>query len=576
MSGYSQSYGMFPICCNYSGTSGGSSGGSTTPTGAAGGSLSGTYPNPTLANTGVVAGTYGSATQVPVFTVNSAGQLTTVTNTPISILSSQITDLSEAVQDIVGTAFIDSANIDFTYNDPANQITADLTNTTVAPGTYTNTTITVDQKGRITAAATGSGASVGDTDGLPEGVTNLYFSNERAQDAIGTILQDTATIDFTYNDVSNIISASLINTAVVPGTYTLSTITVDQQGRITAASNGTGSSLANTDGLPEGTTNLYFTTERAQDAVGNILVDSANIDFTYNDAGNTITSDLTNTGVVAGVYGDASNIPVITIDSKGRVTTVTEIPASSVTNPAGANKQIQFNNGGVFGADPNLVYDPTTDRLGLGTSSPVAKQDITGQADEVQLKVTANSTQTNDIFQVQNSTGLNQVTVANNGAIELGTGALATKSGQIVHANGNFATPGDAQSSEYPLRISTSTGTQTPLSIDGITEQITIPVNKTIIFSGIVGARSSTGDTAYWEIRGAIKNNAGTTSLVGTPLVSYIASDSGALTWNSGDIYSAVTVNANDTTDSLNILVTGESGVTIRWNSFIKTVEIGF
>ena len=85
MPGYLQPYGMFPICCGFSGTSGGSSGGSSTPTGGAGGALSGTYPNPSLANTGVLAGTYGSSSQIPVFTVNSSGQLTSVTNTPLSI-----------------------------------------------------------------------------------------------------------------------------------------------------------------------------------------------------------------------------------------------------------------------------------------------------------------------------------------------------------------------------------------------------------------------------------------------------------------------------------------------------------
>ena len=45
-----------------------------------------------IANTGVTANTYGSASAVPVFAVNAQGQITSVTNTNISIASSAITD----------------------------------------------------------------------------------------------------------------------------------------------------------------------------------------------------------------------------------------------------------------------------------------------------------------------------------------------------------------------------------------------------------------------------------------------------------------------------------------------------
>lgn len=44
-------------------------------------------------------------------------------------------------------------------------------------------------------------------------------------------------------------------------------------------------------------TNLYFTDERAQDAIGTILTDSASIDFTYNDAGPTISAAVLPAGV---------------------------------------------------------------------------------------------------------------------------------------------------------------------------------------------------------------------------------------------------------------------------------------
>jgi len=80
-------------------------------------------------NTFGTAATYGSATQIPVFTTESTGHVSGVTNTAIAIPSTQVTDFTEAAQDAVGGALVDSTTIDFTYTDASNQITV-----TVIPG----------------------------------------------------------------------------------------------------------------------------------------------------------------------------------------------------------------------------------------------------------------------------------------------------------------------------------------------------------------------------------------------------------------------------------------------------------
>jgi len=140
----------------------------------------------TLANSGVTSGTYGSATQVPVFTVDAKGRVTGVTNTAINLISAL-----SGLSDVTITTPADGQLLRYTgggtnkwVNWTPNYITGNQTITVSGDATGSGTTsialtlasvgtagtytkVTTDAKGRVTSGTT---LSVGD---LPSGTLNI-------------------------------------------------------------------------------------------------------------------------------------------------------------------------------------------------------------------------------------------------------------------------------------------------------------------------------------------------------------------------------------------------------------------
>ena len=67
--------------------------------------------------------------------------------------------------------------------------------------------------------------------------------------------------------------------------------------------------------------------ERVRESMPLGLEESDEISFTYDSSAKNTSSHLKNTGVTAGTYGSGLQIPVITIDSKGRITDATTVDA---------------------------------------------------------------------------------------------------------------------------------------------------------------------------------------------------------------------------------------------------------
>lgn len=244
-----------------------------------------------LSPTGVAAGTFGSPTQFPILTVDSKGRITSASAQAIAIASSQINGISASQ---VG-AGLTSAQI-------SSISSAAIPASGVSAGSFGSSTqlpvLTVDSTGRITGATT-----------IPH-----IVGNNASDLTTGTL--NSARLPALTGDVSLPAGTSvtaLATTGVSAGTFGSSTqlpvLTVDTKGRITSIA--TSQIAVNANNITSGTISAL----RLPAFTGDVLV-----------AAGTSVAALQTTGVSAGTFGSSAQIPVLTVDTKGRITVAGSTP----------------------------------------------------------------------------------------------------------------------------------------------------------------------------------------------------------------------------------------------------------
>jgi hypothetical protein len=343
-----------------------------------------------LSASGVTASTYGSAAQVPVFSVDVYGRVTSVTNTTISIPASSITAANSvtagSTKITLGGTPANSVLLGFSID--VNEANLTLNNIggtlSVAKGGTGSTT----SNGALTNLLpnqTGNAGKVLSTDGTN---TSWVAGSVGTVSSVGLVLPSifnvTVTPITTSGNLTAVLNTQSANTVfagpssgaasaptfralvnldlptsgVVAGSA-YNNFTVNAQGIITAASTvayltanqtitlsgdvtGSGTTAITTAIATNAVTYAKFQQVSANRLLGNptgALANVSEIALAANLVFSAGVLQLSTTGVSAATYGSTTQIPQFTVDGFGRISSVTNVilqpVATNVTSPAG-------------------------------------------------------------------------------------------------------------------------------------------------------------------------------------------------------------------------------------------------
>jgi len=560
------------------------------------------------------------------------GEITTVNST----ITTANTNVVGYVDNAVSTAnvnlkgYVDAGNTNVVgYVD--NAVTTANTNLKgYADATFAQQTLTADLDGADTYGI----INLVDPTSAQDAVTLAYLESALSSDVTNIISDDTSVtvtddgVDPGYIELAvdgttraNITSAGLTVTGNVSASYVLgdgsqltnlpdagnafTTIAVSGQSDIVADSSSDTLTLIAGDGVVittnAGSDALTIATSGSGDSVflndsdlGDFTTASASEDLglvttsatTSVDLGELVTSGLLYPGqLVLPKYATAS-LPNSSVSGQlAYDTDENAVKFTDGTQWTGYAGLASPNFTGTATFDTNVLYvDGTNNRVGINNNAT----DITGTSLD-QLIVGSGSGNNGVVIDGgasgQSRYGFSEAGTIKGGIqydgannqIEFMVEGIATEVASIDSDGGfiqtktdavNAQTEGDYSTKRYVLHGVTTDDTETEIFVGGVAStRIPVPTDTTVTADAVFTARrtDATGHSAGFHLYAVADNFSGTTADVGNVYEVTIADDSGNL---------AVDLQADDTTDTIKVLVQGEASKTIRWMCVVTTVEV--